>query len=259
MRGGRFEPATLIFVNINGNGKKVLIDGQHALSAIVQSGRPQKMILIEDEVSSEDEIPYKFARYDVQKRRNLGDSIFAFDLPNTLPFNRSYIRKVSSAIRFIESGFGMRGYDESAIEDDIKAIKDWSDCANQFFEIYESEKGVKSIKQRFLNRSVLSVALVTLRYVDDRDRVPGFWNGFIHGSNLASDDPALVGRNKYLSISVRGGAPNVYKEKWAPNAISRLVAWAWNMHYLGEKRTIARIGNIDKRVPVEIKGTKYFK
>lgn len=259
MQRGRFDPATIQLLHIPSQDKKVMIDGQHALTAIVESGKSQQMVVMEDVIKSEDEIPFRFARIDVQRKRNLGDSIYAFDLPDMVPFSRSYIKKIASAIRFIETDFGLLKYEESAIEDSIKSIVDWTDYAACYFDIYESEYGVKGVKQRFLNRSVLAVGLVTFRYVDNQEKVKSFWNGFIHGTNLKTNDPRLIGRNKYLSVSTMGGSPHVGMETWSANLISRLVAWAWNTYYLGEKRSRITLRNKDKNVSIEIQGTKYFK
>jgi len=254
---GRYSPSTIELVDIVESSRTVLIDGQHALSAIIESGKAQQMILKKSVARSESEVPYLFSRIDVQRRRNLGDSITAFDMPDNVPFSRWYIKKVASAIKFINNEFGVKIIREVAIEDSIKDLIDWADDANEYIRIYETSTGSHE-KQRFVNRAVLSVGLATFRYVDDQEKVREFWRGFIHGTNLSQYDPRLIGRNKYFSITVQGGGMTLGRPMWSANLISRLVAWSWNMYYLGEERTKVNLRNRNKTLPIELSGTKYY-
>jgi hypothetical protein len=259
MKRGRFDPSTIELVSIAGNGKTVLIDGQHALHGIVEAGRNQQMILVERIVQNESDIAYHFSRIDVQRKRGLKDSLNAFDMNDKVPLARWQIVKLAAAIRFIDNRFGLsKNRIETAIEDNINSIIEWSPYMMECISIYESSPGQQLEKGRFLNQPVLSIGLVLFRYINNKERVRSFWNGFMHGTNLKNGDPRLISRNKYLSISTFGGLSGPTTSQWRPHQIARLVAWGWNTYYVNETRSRVTLRNLDTPMPIELKGTKYY-
>ncbi len=257
MKKGRFDPATIELVKISGNGQTVMIDGQHALTAITVSGKSQKMILKESIVKQESEVPVIFSRIDVQRKRNLGDSLYAFDMKGKMSMTASYLQRLSSAIRFVEDDFGVlyKTRVGKAIEDKISDILYWEDQAYEFYKIYQSIPGDDREKAKFLNRTVFSVAIVLLRYVENKEKVRWFLTGLVHGNDLSVRDPRLIARKKLLSGI---GTSRFSYERWHPNALARIVAWAWNAYYLGETRNRITIRNKNLAKPIELKGTKYY-
>lgn len=259
MRQGRFRPGTEITFAVNGNGRAVLINGQHTLSAIISSSLPQCLNTTEYLVENENDIAQLYYRIDMHRARTFGDAVNAFDLPEKVGLKKRHVNKLATAVKAIRNNFIEGGKRKIKIlpDDMIDLVLDWQVEGRQYFDLIT---GCSQLARDGMERApTLSVALVTLRYTPlhyGEDKVHDFWRGISLDDGLHKNDPRKTALRHIMSDGIAGGVSVRSKLRTvsAPFAM-RYVANCWNAWVEG--RTLSDTKVHDASAPIKILGTPW--
>jgi len=238
---GEFESTTVMFARLG--DRLYLVDGQHRLHAIRDSGQTVVLNVLCKLVDSEEDLAHLYASLDCPVTRTFMDGYAAFGLQAELGFTqRAHVGMLSAAVVYIINGFRAGVGDDAGVRGvRLHLMREWAPEARDAFALLAGDPDAR----RNGSAGILSVMLVTLRY--QPDRATDFWRRVIHGVELTQSMPEFALR-RWLHDHPAGG-PN------RPPLYSRAVAAAWNAHYEG--RMLTKVYPGDTSGPIVIKGTPY--
>jgi hypothetical protein len=229
------------------NGRKVLVDGYHRLSSLVQYGQPLLAVVVTYRVNSEQELNERYAKIDRPATRRPSDMLRAFGIDQQTELSAKMLKVVSAGAVIVANDFPRTsgGNNQKSVITRTHDVQKW---------IAEGEAyaaclaGSTSEIQVLLTRApVVAVALATLRY--QRGLAESFWSRIAAEDALPKDSPearllAWLRANRVNQV----GQQVIY---------SRYVAGAWNAYY--ESRPLKLLKIADPSAPVVIAGTPYGK
>lgn len=133
MRLGRFQPTAQVGFAIL-NDREILVNGQHTLHAIIQSGLPQVVNVVYHEVDDEYEIAKLYFCYDIHKKRTFGEIAEAFDVSRRTELSTSQVTKVGAAVLFIATDFSDKKTTEVPLMDRAELVVKYSDAAKAYYD-----------------------------------------------------------------------------------------------------------------------------
>lgn len=222
MRNGRFTQGTQIYIAVLPNGAELIINGNHTLEAIVESGEPQVLTITRAAVADEDEAGDIYAVFDIQRVRSWRDSMRAIRADEGIP----YADKVLSAMVIIERKF-TGGTRTASRPERIGMMAHYRDAAQLF--AGEVTTGAADHNVRLLTRAaVFSVVLETLRY--QPSLASEFWGNVTRDDGLRKGMPerALL---QWLRSNSQGSGGMA-----GQNDQARAAALAWNAAFSGQDR-----------------------
>lgn len=170
------------------SGRK-LIDGQHRLLAIIQSGIPQTLQVVRG-VSLD-----AFATVDTGNRRMLKDVL-------SIATNEKHPAVVASAVN-AHSAYTQHGVFSARLRRHAATYGEQLEYAEQNKQIYKSVKFVCSFKEKApLSKGHLA-ALHALFSEKDKDLADTYITKLITGTNIRGKDPVRVVRQKLLDDAQR--------------------------------------------------------
>jgi hypothetical protein len=224
MRYGTFRDYSILTFG-RWQNLKSLLNGYHRLEAVCQFGEPVWFTIEERDVGSLEALDHLYDTYDREMMRSYMDLLKASDFANLNNVTPTTMKVLHSAMPLVISGFTdsghIRGSVVSYIIRDTQHVMhfmtDWLDEAEQYM---VALSGVETRSQRlFYRASVMSVALITLRFVPEH--ASSFWRKASHQTGFDEGDV-----EKVLSNYLRDNAVT-------PNRridYARYVASAWNGH-----------------------------
>jgi hypothetical protein len=248
MRDGVFNLGTTVYFVVYA-GKRYLVNGQHTLSAIVETGIPQVLVIHETLVTSEDDIAKIYARHDRGLQRTIFDGYRARTFASNHGMSSGQVNDFGGGLPLLLTGFrstanyltaeGARLRD---IDFRLEAMEQWVAEAREFFEeISFSRSYIQSALRR---QSVISVALLTYRFTGgDASK---FWREVAKDNGLPSSHPAKQLIHFLNETPARMHSPRIY---------ARYVASCWNADY--DERSISKVYARDVLLPIQIKGTPF--
>ncbi len=243
---GRFRLSTIDIRRV-GDGdstKRYLINGQHRLRAIVESGVAQMMVVVESEADSMDDVAADYATVDRPLVRSYLDAMTAYGLGDELGLTKTQVSKLQSAAQTIACGFmaGTRSeYMRSPI-DRVEFVRDWARPAMHAFATIGEAKWPRI--KRLYTAPVFAVVLVTFRYRPDA--AEAFWGRIAEHNGLVHGDPAFTFSEHLVAATVISA--NYPK-------LQRGTALAWNAAAEGRELRLIRV--LDQTAPIRIAGTPY--
>lgn len=245
---GKITPP-LVFCILNNT--EILIDGQHRLAAVVKSGAVLPLKVERIPVKNEEELASFFGKFDIPRRRTLGDTIGGAAFDTEIGTSKRNLGRAATAIRVIKSGFPsnhiLKRYSDAEI---MELIRGWKD---QILPLVATLEGTNSvIRQRLEISPVLSVFLVILRY--EPEEGIKFLDAVVSPNGLSTGDPPLE-----LAFWLR---ETKYKDNFnkgaGPGDLSRSVAKAWHAYRSGKKLKHITKKNIgDITLPIKIDGSPF--
>jgi len=181
MKAGRWAPGVAV-VAIDWNGQ--LVNGQHTLSAIVQSNTP---IIVTLKTGVD---PASFAAYDQQTKRGGRDVLGLLGYQNA--------RDLAAAIRWdVVLGNGTYGEPRGATQIAPTALEE---VLRTRLDLVDAVADARSAceRQRLISPSLLAPALRRFR-LQDREKAYDFLEKFKTGAGLAAGDPILALRNRLVA------------------------------------------------------------
>lgn len=234
---GHFNEGSAIHFGVLG-GKDYLLDGQHRLTAIVETGVSQPMTIIYGQVETFDQMAHIYARFDRHMKRTAGDTYAAFNLGGITQLQRRQMTKADSAIRLIMSGFSFSAKDKGKFYTDFEVMDKIKYYQGHIRNYYELIAGCREkLRDAMLRRSTMAIALVTLdeatRYIPS-SRVYEFWQRVADGDKLERDDPRASLRDKLLVTRISGGDNRGQTQQLSLIDACKIVAIAWNSYIDGK-------------------------
>jgi hypothetical protein len=249
MKKGRFRDNTIRLVYWDKHW--YIVNGQHTLLAIVESGCTQRLTLKKEWAVTEDELEDIYSTIDVGGRRTVADTMNAHNIRDEIGVKRLYmVNGYAAALRFINAGFFVPRdeYDQKDLMDQMKV---WAPALRLYVEAVENT----DISKRLMRRDVLSVGLATFHYIRNHGRVAEFWHLLATDNELRQHDPRKTLRH-WLAVSQgeRGGGKSGTMNEYG----ARMVANAWNKWWQGQPE-VRQLKVLDHRAPMVILGTPYSK
>jgi len=240
MTRGRFSPTVTIFFCIF-NGKSHLVNGQHTLSAIKESGVSQSLVVARKSVATNQELSEMYFRYDINKKRTLQDAIISLDLPKIYNTTNTAVERTCRATTWIYYGFiskydfPAKYRDNLSHQDRIDLALPWMDYSDRIMN--NTIAPCESISRNNIAKSsILSVALITMKYRPE-DAMK-FWKQVAQNDGLKIGDPRrtlhewMRSHHDIGSIKRTLSNPNGYVH---PNSFSIAASKAWNKFILGDE------------------------
>jgi hypothetical protein len=251
MRNHRWDSDSRIHLAVIGN-QVYLIDGQHRLMAIIETGLPQVFVITYTRCKDLEEVRGRYSRIDGHGPRSIADAIRAMNLPAEYDLSSSQIRVVIPAAHLIARSFcdarteARRGTIPGSYsrDENLEMVEYWHKEAAMYFHLLRPCHNDRELYRRNVAAPILGVALVTYR--DDPLKARLFWPNItsITGLRDGSPEAAAVRYISFHKVNEEG------QEKFARN-----VANTWNAFYEG--RDFRRPGVIDPTLPIRIAGTQF--
>lgn len=249
MEHGRFSPDAIKLANVNGVWR--LLDGQHRLQAIIQSGKTYSFPVIRYTGLTPEEASTIYAYTDIPLRRSDSDSARAYEVDVATGLTQTHLLYLGGALEVIHSEF--KPIPQSArMSRSVKAglCVQWA----RWYRLYQQDAMIQSTIVVMKRASVVSVALQTYRYVPDK--ASDFWHQVAVDDGLRLGDPRKTLGAWLRNTRNETGSPTRYTKRMASReSISRGCATAWNAWTDGRELKIIRPP--DDRTPICISGTGY--
>jgi hypothetical protein len=222
------------------DGRRVLVDAYHRLTALIHYGRSLPAVLITYKANSDDELAERYGKIDRPLVRRPIDMLRAAGLERESGLKPKQLKVVSSGAHIAHHNFGGVSFSrQKSLIDRTDETSEWLDEGLLFMAAIE---GCSNEVRKLLERApVCAVALVTFRH--QAEAATAFWHTTAMEDSLARDSPQAV-LLKWLRSS------NVATAKGRAH-YSRYVSLAWNAFFQGRRLTILKISDIDDSINIE--------
>lgn len=239
----RFIVGTQIHVVVM-KEKKILVNGQHTLSAIVHANKEIELTVAMTSVENEDELNKVFSRFDAPiSARSNRDSLLSLGIPALIGVSATSISSAQAAIRYMDQGFSVHPQDriygrKRNHEDEAENAMKWKKEI-ALFDGMSRKRGARM----FCNACIFSVALVTLRHQEAK--AIEFWREMIEDNGLLQTDV----RKRISTIILR----NVRPKPNAMNGLSLQIVNAWNAFF--KSKSLHNLNLSKNLTEIQIAGT----
>lgn len=243
MKRGNFLPTqTIAFARMKGGGT-FLVNGNHTLHAIAQSGETIKLPVVYYDVECQEDLVKYYTRYDVGRSRSFSDVTSAYiTLPGykNLRQVKKHMNYFMGAVRIIMAGFSYN--DRITIlkkrnvnnEDLIDFSTGWT---GEMLGVEEAMgETTQDIRRAITRSAVLCIALYTFKHQPSKAKE--FWEAVSQDDGLRVGDPRKT-LNSYLvkTIYMAGNRSKDSNDVDSGDAMMRKTAAAWNAWYEGRSLT----------------------
>lgn len=265
MRRGTFA-GNLVIVGVF-QERKSLLNGQHTLLSVIDSGVPVTLPVWEIQMEAEKDFARIYAEFDKGKRRTLAVGLAAYEVTyETYGVGSNAFLSAARSVKHILNNFR---YEHSAgNEEDCKAIADklleWRDGVRNYLDILPSQNRKKELAQEtdlretMLRTDVFSTGIIT--FLDAPNKAAGFWTSVRFPKSIGG---SLAGKylGRWLSSSsgrIRegGGTSNIHPSADGVSTVvsQKCVQQAWNAHFSG---STVKSFKYDPGIPLRILGTRF--
>lgn len=246
MTGGRFWPGTSIHFVQTPTGN-VLVDGQHRLAAVIESGMPIEFTVVTHENGYENSVAKAYTRLDAGLPRTVEDKFRAYDLAEKTGFTPTKLQRVASAAQLIAAGYTSPQRGGRLAYDDLQAaIIYYSQYARQYFEIVNESPD--SISDSLLRGSSVALGITTLAGCDDVAVAIDFWRGVAFDDGLHVGDPRKMLNRWLIESSERGGHKVGGAKTWQS---CRVIASVWDAFIQKREVKLIRLPKVCKELKME--------
>lgn len=233
MKSGRFRRGTPIEFGVL-NGKPFLVNGQHTLSAVVQSGQSVELIMVTQPVPSEEALGWLYNTHDSGLARTWVDAYAALKLNSKFNMTDSEVNAYGRAAPFIGGCFGYREVKEFSASRNrdarISVMEAYHDAARTYLDcLLPAEPAIR--KALML---APCFALGTYTVANDKERATQFWTLAADDQNLTKADPPKV-------ATMLAQRPTNYRQR-AMVGLAQSLVLIWNSHCLGKPIKLTKKG-----------------
>lgn len=251
IKAGNFLSNTIALC-VNGSEKKYLVNGQHTLNAIFESGIAVNLPVQTFHVANKDEIASVYARIDKQQKRTRADTFRAYDMEQKLDMTYTAVNRYGACAYFMINNF--KKTDEKTLISEFEVMDfmvEWKQYAKQFFASIEMSGALRIPLER---KEVFSVGLMTCRHSTRADE---FWHYVATDDGLHIGDPRKTLHNWLQEAGIGGGNIGFTRKKRIVRTSEsiRCVVTAWNAFIEDRQLKILSIKN--PSLPFTIKDTPY--
>jgi hypothetical protein len=255
MRLGRFRRETSIEFTKTPDGRLELIDGQHRLSAVVESGIAQPFLIHVITLDAQEDAALLYGTTDAHTPRTQEDYLQFAGIPQQLGLSRRQTRSIARAVGFMKNGFMLPRSTEQDRVIVRSIIEDW---ALEGVEAFKMVKGKSNTIQRIWERSaILSVILVTLRHAEADAKE--FWSAVAADDGLRRVDPRKVCYEALMTMTSRadGKVDRQTTRIVTPHYQARAVAGCWNRWVNNDPPSSSTPKVFDDTAPIKILKTPF--
>lgn len=245
MLKGELTFLSLVFAEFP-DGRRVLVDGQHRLAALIAFGAALPATVVVHRVFTEHDLGLLYLQFDRPQARGPETHLKALGVFESTEVPSQFVRRMGGAVAIIASKFSRSYRMEYSAIDRTNDVRTWISEIEAYYLILG---GVGAqVKNRLLRQAVSAVALVTLRY--QPGMAEEFWTKVASQEMLVGDDPR---RRLYLWLDENTVSRN--KRGLSEIAYALYVAAAWNAFAEGRTLRLLKVG--DTSAPVRLVGTPY--
>lgn len=251
IKAGRFVSNTISICVLNGH-KRYLVNGQHTLNAIFESGISLNLPVQTFDVKSEEEVAFIYGTIDKQKKRTIGDTLRAHDMEGQLDMSYTSVTRYARAAKYLLGNFKSSNDHIMISEMEIMDfMRDWAEYARKYITSIEMSGGLRVTLER---SDVFSIGLITSRYSKKADE---FWHYVATDDGLRVGDPRKTLHNYLSDTGLSGGNIGFSRKKKIIRLSEsiRCVVLAWNAFVDNKQMKILRVSN--PTLPFTIKDTPY--
>lgn len=258
MKKGEFTGNTISLASTNGDDTAMLVNGQHTLMAIAQSGVTLSLPLATYRADSPGELDGIYATMDIGLTRNQSDALSAFGTAEKTGLTPTMLGQVVAAIRNHMAGYPKSGASRIKISpfEAHNLCMEWSPYAKKYEELMGNSS--KVIRNRLKVYGVLGVLLPLLRYSTDTDTVEDFIRQTALDDGIRRGDPRKALHIHLITTIYRHSLDHRRRELGSPFALSVATAWAWNRFYAGEDLIEISPSVVKGSKRVNIDTTQYY-
>lgn len=234
MQRGQWTAGTQIAFGRLPDGTMHLVNGQHRLLAVADSGTTQDFQVLIVDVANDDALASLYNHFDVIARnRSLPEVLNATGIAKTLGLTKSMTKATYEAVALLENDLRRPNYQIDPVGARSKDVR--FELARQWWAFaieYERliEPATSSLKSKLLSQGVVAVGLATLRHQKEKATI--FWRGLAENDGLRKGDPR---RTLIQALYDR----NLTKGNQEARII--LPANAWNNWFQGKNATILKV------------------
>lgn len=231
----------------NFKGQLILVDGQHRLTAIVETGVACGFVVIITDAETWGDVHRMYSRIDVDGNRSVADVLNAADPTAGRDISFEMRRGAYRAMDILANDFPHRrlkvGEAELVTKEDrVNCLAFWLDELDEYDAIVR--RGQSQLRNSLRSPGVIAVALATLKHQHDKAAV--FWQSVADNKLLRPGDPeqALI---NFLLTSRKDDAGYVTE---------RYTAQAWNAWFGRKRLDKIRKSSANDR-PIKLSGTPF--
>jgi hypothetical protein len=250
MEGDVDETETVVFCVWE--EKTILVDGQHRMWSVTQLDEDWEFTVNYKKVDTFEEVCATYAGQDLGSSRSTSECARSMYLDDKIGVSKRVFNIGLSAAKLINVGF--RSGKTNEMNRIIKCNRRTNETALDYkkeLRMFDElqKKGVKDVKDKFMNAPTIAVALITLRH--QPNKATEFWGEMLKDDGLKQGDPrkallVFVGEVKEKDVTLRGHERALH------------VAMAWNAFYsCRNMRRIKRKENLITPVGLAISGTPW--
>lgn len=234
MHSGNWTPGTQIAFGVMPDQRVFLVNGQHRLAAIVQSGETIEIQILLVPCENEDAIQKLYYRFDtVQRTRGVASIIGSAGIAEKLGIPRAVARGAYRAGVIIEMGLKfipgvLRPPHLGTPDGQLAAIGAWWGQVQDYAKVI-GKSDVPTVRRKVCDGSIMAVALVTLKY--QPTKALEFWAGVASNDGLRVGDPRRTLHNALATRIITG----------AEGGTMVLCAHAWNHWFSGKDALTLKI------------------
>lgn len=235
-------------------GARFLVNGQHRLEAIAESGKAQEMVVVTSHCDTAEEAALLYARIDRGRGRNVADALQALAVVDTSGLNmRQLIVVMSCAPMFATDlrgvTFAGNSYFAKSAEGRAEVMGKWLDPSRRYFEAVADVQFGND--REFIKREVVAVGIVTFTDLPASEKAFDFWNGMAKDDGLASTDP----RKQCLEFLKKQRGGRGPRHSPGVGYVAHGVTVCWNAWMRGASLKTVKV--VDSKSPLRISGTRY--
>lgn len=260
MREGTFLAATTIRIMRTENAQ-YLVDGQHRLRAVIESGVTLQFNVVEIAGVTPHDVAVTYGSLDVGMVRSPGDRLKPHELDKELGLSHTDIGDLSPAVQFLATGCtktsGRKGRESQT--ELIRWIRLYGDAMRTYKNIV-NESLPRRVRSSALRSSMVAVALLTIRFalpLAERTGKPDvleFWRGSLFDDGIALGDPRKLVNRHLLTVGIGAGtvASRHNLTFVSPAYAARYIATCFNAYMARETRKMAKV--VDTAAPLGLYG-----
>ena len=187
MKHGWFLQGTPIWFCVLPNDVKFIVNGNHTLEAVIESGVEIPLTFIYQTVDSLEEVAKAYACFDIQRSRTWMQAAQAQGLADEIPL----AKHVLAALTHIIIGFNINGHNDPLLRSRPHRFNMMEEYKNPATMLANCLAGAPPANTKLVKRAgVMAVALVTMRY--QPSSAENFWRLLVWDDGLRSNDPRKV-------------------------------------------------------------------
>ena len=229
MTAGRFISGTQIFLCVLPDRSMVLVNGNHTLESVIDSGLPQWLTLTYLIVTDLDHAARIYARFDIHKARTWADALRAIGVVSGR--SAHWVSAANSGIGIALGGFraGKERIEAKSRDVRAKIFLEYEEAIH----LMTSAVADAPNTRLFRRGGVMSVALETFRY--QATSAIEFWSVTAKDDGLRNGQPEKALLRYLQRITGASGGRDVQLNT------ARACALAWNAHFRGREISALKV------------------